>query len=249
MVFNWFFSDVFEKFYKKVSMLEKFLRIADKELLIDHFVELRGHFKQIKKILPELVELFNEETKIINKIPKSQYKSKLKIYSDNLRKELNELDVWVKNAQLLIEEILKVRSLYNIKKQKIKLRKVINHIKSLFINAQREAFDLVKLEKKWKKEVKKTELMKPVTKISIIGKLSNGWKLSEIQNVITELGGVVEDNPGGNHPYMIKFPKHRSIPLATSTPPFMLVKEVSAATGVNNKIIIASFIQGELLAA
>ena len=51
MVFNWFFSDVFEKFYKKVSMLEKFLRIADKELLIDHFVELRGHFKQIKKIL------------------------------------------------------------------------------------------------------------------------------------------------------------------------------------------------------
>jgi len=63
------------------------------------------------------------------------------------------------------------------------------------------------------------------------------------------LGGVVKPNPDGKHPYKIVFPGHRSIPLAESTPPFMLIREVSSATGTDNKILIASFYQGELVAA
>ena len=107
----------------------------------------------------------------------------------------------------------------------------------------------LKLEKAWKESIKTSHKRKrPISKIVIVGKLNNGWSLSNIQSVIIELGGVVKPNPGGTHPYKIIFPPRHSIPLAESTPPFMLVKEVSSATGKDNKTLIASFSQGKLLA-
>ncbi len=80
-----------------------------------------------------------------------------------------------------------------------------------------------------------------------MGKLNNGWRLSDVQSVVVDLGGVVEPNPRGTHPYKIVFPGRRSIPLAESTSPFALVREVSSATGINNKILVASFSRGELV--
>lgn len=152
------------------------------------------------------------------------------------------------NALALVEEILKIRVLTQVQEQKQKLKTIINHITNILITVQRDAFELVKLEKAWKISVKATH-KKPIAKIPIVGRLTNGWRLSNIQSVVIDLGGVIEPNPGGTHPYKIVFPGHRSIPLAESTPPFMLVREVSSATGVNPKALIASFSQGELLAA
>ncbi len=248
MILNWFFKDEFEQFYSQVERLQEFLRIVDKELLIDHFVELRRHFRQIKKILPQLTILYQEELKTLNHIPESDYKESLKKFSAELGKELSDLENWVNNALALVEEVLKIRVLTQVQEQKQKLRTVINHITTILIKAQRDAFELVKLEKAWKTSIKKAH-KKPVAKISVIGRLNNGWRLSNIQNVVFDLGGVVEPNPGGTHPYKIVFPRHRSIPLAESTPPFMLVREVNLAIGIDTKVLIASFSQGELVAA
>ena len=248
MVLNWFFKDEFEQFYSRVERLQKFLRIVGKELLLDHFVELRRHFRQIKKILPKLNRLYQEELRTVARIPESDYKEKLKKFSVDLEKELSDLENWVNNALALVEEILKIRVLTQVQEQKQKLETIINHITNLLIKAQRDAFELVKLEKAWKKSIKKAH-KKPIAKISVVGKLNNGWCLSDIQSVIIDLGGVVKPNPDGKHPYKIVFPGHRSIPLAESTPPFMLIREVSSATGTDNKILIASFYQGELVAA
>lgn len=77
MVLNWFFKDEFEQFYSRVERLQTFLRIIDTELLIDHFVEVRRHFRQIKRILPKLTSLYQEELKLIKHIPESDYKEKL----------------------------------------------------------------------------------------------------------------------------------------------------------------------------
>ena len=49
MVLNWFKQNEFKKFYIRIKRLQKFIRISEKEVLIEHFVELRRHFKQIKK--------------------------------------------------------------------------------------------------------------------------------------------------------------------------------------------------------
>lgn len=248
MVLNWFFKDEFERFYNQVERLQKFLRIVDRELLIDHFVELRRHFKQIKRILPKLTELYQEECKTINLVPESDYKEKLKQFSIDLEKELNDLQNWVNNALALVEEILKIRVLTQVQEQKQKLKTIINYIINILITAQRDAFELVKLEKAWKKSIKIAH-KKSIARIPVVGRLTNGWSLSNIQSVIISLGGVIEPNPGGTHPYKIIFPGHRPIPLAASTPPFMLVREVSTATGINPKVLIASFSHGELVAA
>lgn len=56
-------------------------------------------------------------------------------------------------------------------------------------------------------------------------------------------------NRGGEHPYKIIFPNQRSIPLGPSTPPDLLVKEVSTATGIPTKTIKASFNSAELVPA
>ena len=130
---------------------------------------------------------------------------------------------------------------------KQKLIKIIYYIVQFLETEQRNSFELVKLEKSWKNNNKKLEQIR-ITKIQVIGKLNNGWRLSDIQNVINNLGGEVQTNKG-SHPYKIIFPKHRPIPLAESTPPFKLVKEISAITGVENKILIVSFYSGELLSA
>jgi len=248
MVLNWFLKDEFEQFYSRIERLQKFLRIVDKELLINHFVELRRHFRQIKRILPKLTHLYQEELKTVNLIPESNYKESLRKFSADLGDEIGDLENLVNNALALIEEILKIRALTQVQEQKQKLKTIINHITTILIQAQRDAFELVKLEKAWKKSIKALH-QKPIAKISVIGKLNNGWRLSDIQGVIIDLGGIVEPNPSGTHPYKIVFPGHRSIPLAESTPPFMLVREVSSATGIDNKILIASFSQGQLVAA
>jgi len=247
MVLNWFFKDEFEKFYIKVERLQKYLRIADKELLIDHFVELRVHFRQIKKLLPKLIKLYRKELKIIEKIPESEYRTKLKKFAKNLEKELDALKSWVNNALVLLEEILKIRVLDRVVVQKQKLRKIINHLTNLLISSQRDAFELVQLEKSWKKSVKKG-VGKPASKIQVVGRLRNGWNLGDIQNVIIDLGGKVEPNKG-SHPYKIVFPKQRKIPLAESTHSLVLVTQISRITNVDKKTLIASFAQGELLAA
>ncbi len=247
MAFDWIFSDEFEKFYKRVKKLKNFMRIADKELLIDHFVELRRHFKQMKIMMPKLIKLHNAELTIINNIAESDYKKKLNKYTDNLGKGLLTLDNLMKNAIILIEEILRIRNSSQILLNKQKLITIISYIIQFLETEQRDSFELVKLEKVWKKNEKRLQ-QKNTVKVQIIGKLNNGWRLSDIQNVVNELGGEVQTNKG-SHPYKIIFPKCRPIPLAESTPPFRLVREISSITGVENKILIVSFYSGELLSA
>ncbi len=244
MVFGWFFKDEFHQFYTEIERVQRIINISEKDLLLDHFVELRAHFKTIKKLLPVLLRLYVKEVETIKKIPESEYKQKLTSFAVDLQKELAELPQWVSNSELLIEEILKIRVIAQVAEQKNKIQKIILHISSVVDQAQRDAFALVKIEDQWKNE-KKAE--PSAAKLSIEGTLSNGWRLRNIQNVVLALGGVVKPNPGGTHPYKIVFPHQRSIPLATSTPPFLLIKEVSHATGVDNKVLIASFAQGALV--
>ncbi|MAG73386.1 hypothetical protein CL620_03660 [archaeon] len=247
MVLGWFFRDEFGEFYNRVERLQKFLVIVDEELLLNHFKEVRAHFRCMRRILPRLTQLYKDEQEKIRTLPASEYKKKLTKFAADLELKLNEFTSWINNAVAAVEKILKNRVLTNIEEDKIRLKKIINHITSVLIKAQRDAFALVKLEKRAVKSTAKNQ-RKPVSRIPVVGKLYNGWRLRDIQSVIIDLGGVVEPNDGA-HPYKIRFPHHRSIPLATSTPPFMLVREVSAATSVDNKVLIASFSQGELLAA
>jgi hypothetical protein len=244
MVFNWFFKDEFQQFYTEIERMQRIVGISEKDLLVDHFVELRAHFKTIKKLIPVLLRLYRREVETIKKIPESEYKQKLVEFASDLQRKLNDLPTWVNNGELLIEEILKIRVIAQVTGQKNKIQRIILHISSIVDKSQQDAFALVKIEEQWKKE-KKAETT--VSKLSLEGTLSNGWRLRNIQNVVLALGGIVKPNPGGTHPYKIVFPKQRSIPLATSTPPFLLVKEVSSATGRDNKALIASFAQGALV--
>ena len=249
MVLNWFFKNEFEKFYAEIERVQKLIQISEKDLLIDHFVELRAHFKQIEKIYPILIKLYLIELDTIHTLSESNYKQRLEKYALELQKLLIDFESWIKNAVLIIDDVLKIRMLARCAEQKHKLERVILHMKEILDTAQRDAFSLVKLEKERKRL---RSLKKPLfsKRVGITGKLNNGWTLNNIQNVIIELGGKVEENPGGAHPYKIIFPRYfRAIPLASSTPPFLLVKEVNHATGVDNKILIASFYQGELVAA
>lgn len=249
MVLNWFFKDEFERFYVQIERTEKLIKISEKDFLIDHFVELKAHFKQIERLYPLLIALYLKEVETIATFSESEYKRKLEKYAEELQKLLMEFKGWIKNADHLIEEVLKIRIVPRCTEQKQKLEKIIFHIKNVLDRAQTDAFALLRLEKE-RKRIR--GLKKPLssTRINITGKLSNGWTLSNIQNVIIELGGKVEENAGGAHPYKIIFPQHtRVIPLATSTPPFLLVREVNQATMVDNRILIASFYQGELIAA
>jgi hypothetical protein len=246
MVLDWFFGDVFEKFYTRVERLQKFVRISKQDLKIDHYVELRRHFKEIKRFFPEVLKSYEKEVKAIDEIPDSDFEEKLTTYALDLQKELDSLEVWISNALNLIEEVLRIRVMGRVQEQKEKIVHIVSIITGVLVKAQRNAFELVKMEKAWKKNIKKTP-KKPIAKIRIVGKLSNGWRLSNIQSVILDLGGYIE--PGGNHRYKIRFSGRRSLPLAESTPPFALVKEVSARTGIEKSVIIASFYRGELVAA
>lgn len=152
------------------------------------------------------------------------------------------------NALALVEDILRVRVLTQVQEEKQKLKTIVKHITYILIKAQRDAFELVKLENAWKRSVKKA-CKEPIARMPLVGKLNNGWRLSDIQSVVIELGGVIEPNPGRQHPYKIMFKGHRPVPLAESTPPFMIVRELSSVTGVSNKSLIASFSQGGLVTA
>jgi hypothetical protein len=248
MVLNWFFRDEFEQFYSRVERLQKFLRIAEREWLIDHFVELRRHFRKMKMLLPELTRSYQKESETINHLPESEYKEKLETFSAEVSEEIRDLEGLVNTALVLVEDVLKIRVIKQVNEQKDKLKIIIDKITNILIKAQQNSFELIKLEKAWKKAVKRAH-KKQITKIRVVGKLNNGWRLSDIQDVVIELGGVVLPNRGGNHPYKIVFPKHRAIPLAASTPPLMLVKEVASATRIDSKRLVVCFSQGELIAA
>lgn len=238
--------DEFEEFYKLIERLQKFPRIEQRDLKLDHFVELRKHFRRMKILFPALHKLFQDELKTIDRFPESNYKEGLNKFSKDLAKKLAELEQWINNALHLTEETLKIRMMPQLIQHKVKLMEIIRSITEIITESQRDAFELVKLEQAWKKTLKK-EKMRPVSKIQVVGKLSNGWRLSDIQGVVIDLGGKIVNNRG-DHPYKIIFPRKRPIPLASSTPPFMLVREVSHETNVDKRIIVASFSKGELVA-
>ena len=83
MVLNWFRKDEFRQFSRLVERLQKHVRIADRELLIEHFVELRRHFRKIKAIYPKLKKLYHEEQKLIEFIPEFGYRRRLKQLSSD----------------------------------------------------------------------------------------------------------------------------------------------------------------------
>ncbi len=172
------------------------MMVADKELLIDHFVELRRHFKQMEIMMPDLIKLYKDETKSINNIPESDYKEKLNNNSEKIKKELFDLEKLTYNALILIEDILKIRETNKISENKFKLKKIIPYLSQVLDKIQNCAFESMEIEKAWKKTINKK--CKAV-KISVCGKLNNGWSLSKIQNVINELGGEVQTNRG-SHP-------------------------------------------------
>lgn len=250
MVLEWFSKDEFAKFHRRVERLQKFLILSNKEMSLDQFVELRRHFKQMKTILPELIRLYDDELKTISLIPDSEYKKALENLSNNLKKKLDGLDSWINNAQALVEEVLAIRVLTRVSEQKRKLERIITYLSNLLTNAQKDFYGLTELEKNWKAAIKIAH-SKPIARIPIMGKLSNGWQLSKIRDVIIDLGGEVikNPNPGGRHPYLIKFSGERKIPLGESTPPYELIKEVSYTTGIKNNVLAESFNRGHLVAA
>ncbi len=219
MVLEWFSKDEFAKFHRRVDRLQKFLMISNKEMSLDQFVELRRHFKQMKTILPELVKLYDDELKTISLIPDSEYKKALENLSKILKKKLDGLESWINNALALVEEVLEIRVLTRVSEQKQKLEKIITYLNNLLTNAQKDFYGLTELEKNWKEEIKIAH-NKPIARIPIMGKLSNGWQLSKIRDAIIDLGGEVVKNPSaGDHAYLIRFPKNRPIPLVESSTP------------------------------
>jgi len=249
MVFNWFKKDVFVEFYRRIKRLDKFVKISEGELQIEHFVELRRHFKKISDLFAIALEYYIKELDAMKSAPESEYKIELKKLSLKLREELEELRQLIGNGLLKIEEILKIRVISKVDTQKEELINIILYIKSNLNKVEKNAIRLVVIEKELKKHTKKA-YKKPFARIIIVGKLNNGWPLKDIRDVIIDLGGVVVENPGSRkHPYKINFPGYRKIPLGKSTPPNLLITQISKITGIGNQILRNSFSQGKLLAA
>ena len=244
--FHWFFQDEFEKFHSSVEELREFVKKEDEELLTNDFNGLKEHFKQMKGLLPNISNLYSKELEKIEKdISDPDYKTKLERLSSEIKNYLVNLVGWIDSGLSSIEVISEITNSSKVIKQKNNLITIINNITNILNETLKKGLALVSLEKKWEK-FSKGEKLEPVSKIQIVGKLNDAdWTLSHIQNVIVELGGKVI-TADGSHPYKIIFDKHR-MPLGKSTPPDLLVSEVSEATGKDGDILRRSFSKGKLL--
>ena len=214
--------EIIKEIYKRIKYIKKFLNVSDRDILIDHFVELRRHFKIINQLLDDMQLLFFESFKI-EEIQVANEKERIKIEKlfYVVKKEFWNIKILIKKAIGYNEDILKIRVINQVRKQKNELIKIIRSIDS---NMNRIRKILDKLLDYMKEYMTTVE---PISKIDMLHKaLSNGWKLSNIQNVVIELGGFIKENPGGQHPYKIVFVGNRPIPLATSTPPELLLNEI-----------------------
>ncbi len=254
MVLDWFFRDDFEEFYKRVERLARKVRILEKETSkkreweLEDVKEIRRHFKKIKKLLPGLSESLNREAKTIMERRDNDYTRRLKEFVLELKIKTEELENSIETAEKRVKEMLKIRKLPAVKKDIEDTKKTINYLEQLLLNTEREAITVSKLEKEFKKKLKaeSKEKIKPVSKLNMRGELRNGWPLRNVRDVVVELGGSIERNKG-RHPFKIVFEKKRAIPLAESTPPRALVRQLSERTGVPPPKIFKSISQGELV--
>jgi len=251
---HWFFQNDYEKFYSRVVRLQKFLKLEDENLLIDHFEELRTHFRQMKISLLEILDIYVKEYNKIEEIPDSDNKVQLLQVFSELKMSLNGLMSWNNSGLIQTERILKMRSIPKLIKKEdqiIELKNsliiIINHITDFLFETGKKVLGLVELEKEIEGS-SKDKMITPVSKIPIVGKLKErGWPFSEIQTVVVELGGVMIDTKKGDHPIKIRFKGKRQIPLAKSTPADALISEVADASGKDRDTIENSFNQGKLV--
>jgi len=217
-------------------------------LLIEHFEELRTHLKKIKVLILALFELIRKEKEKIGELNISGIKELLEIKLINLQQHLQDSYRYVIEAINVAEKTLKVRDIRMIDVEKNKLRTIIVHIAFMENEIKKEARVLLEKYQEAQNRAKEKEMLRSQA-IPLQGRLRDGWRLNDIQAVIIDIGGKVVQTKGGEHPYKIIFPNSRTIPLGPSTPPNLLIKEVSFATGVKAKVIEASFNQAELISA
>ncbi|MBI2658956.1 hypothetical protein HYX05_02530 [Candidatus Woesearchaeota archaeon] len=247
MFLDWLRKDEFKDFYQRVKRLEKFVKLSDKELLIDQYVELRTHFKKTKKLFHVILKLFSDELIKIKSLPQSQLKERLELLVADLNEKLSELRLLIDNGLELAEEILKIRVIGMVNEQKSKLMRLINYLLSIIDAIEEKAAEIRKIYSLAAQEVANSP-SEPVSRLSMVGRMYNLWPLNNIQSVIIELGGKIEKTDG-QHPYKIIFKGNRPIPLSKHSPPDAIVREVSRATGRSKKDIEASFAKGKFLAA
>ncbi|MBI2646971.1 hypothetical protein HYW99_00675 [Candidatus Woesearchaeota archaeon] len=245
--FKLFSNNEFQEFYSRTKRLRKLISISDKEFVVEHYEELRAHFKKIKRLFDKLLRLYSIEQSKIKLLQESQYKERLKTLIADLEIKLNYLRQLIDNGLFLSEKILKIRVVEMITEQKDKLSKVRINIIDMINDVEKESSEISILYKdaeNYTKDVDKD----PRSWIDMSGRMENLWRLNNIQNVIIELGGRIKQSDG-RHPFKIEFPGLRPIPLGPHTPPDELVSEVVKATRKPKNVIRASFSKGELVNA
>ncbi len=245
MVWNWFFRDAFVDFEKRLERLDKFVRIAQADVKIEHYQELKSHLRKMFSLLPTLKSDLEKEVVQIAGMPPPMAVNADKLLRQ-IRVVMQQVESYMGSMLGHVELALEIRVPAQTLEQKQKLEKAIVGIIEMLQNLHEAQAELLVKSAAWK--VQKGAL-KRAPQIEITGRLSNGWRLADIQRVVVSLGGRVEETRGGAHPYRIVFEKQRPIPLAESTPWYMLVREVSKATGFEKKNLIMSFHRGALLAA
>ncbi len=247
MLLDFFKRDEFKEFYSRSKRLRRLINLVQNEFLIEHFIELRAHLKKIRKLILVIADLFEKEYKKIELIDEPKFKKTLEIEALELQNNLKYLSLLNLKAIDIIEYILKIRVNEKIKNEKNQLGSIINDMIYVIEKIKKQAQGLESLYNEAREETDKKLPIKAQA-ITLTGKLGNGWSLNRnIQPVINALGGRVEPTHGGQHPYKIILPGYK-IPLAASTPPQALVKEVSNATRMKPNVIVNSFNKGRLIA-
>lgn len=249
-----------KKFNKRIKILKKIINIHKNRFSIEDFQELKRHFLKIRSIVKDFLVDYKKCNDICEKIEK--YGKELEKYSIkeekiNFSDILKEYYKYLISTQNLIEEgfkhiefILKKRLIIKVQYELEEVEKIVNSLNFFpqFVDENIEKkleYKLQELEKRTKElEDFSQKMMRPVTKITIVGRLNNGWRLNDIQKVVIALGGRVIPTRGGTHPYRIIFPKTRSIPLAESTPPEELVSEISKITKIKKETLRTYFRRG-----
>ncbi|HLC64506.1 MAG TPA: hypothetical protein VJI46_00110 [Candidatus Nanoarchaeia archaeon] len=230
-----FHSGEYRKFKSTLNRMKKFERIAERELYTENYKELFRHIKNLRLIYPMLIENYKRETGKMSNLPQvGQLNETIAKVDNGLRTIKSYLD----SASSIVEEIL--RNQDQSKKDKLLL-----NLRGLIPLLEKAERDFKELDHEEITLSKLPPIIKPITKIPIAGALRNGWKLSDIQNVIVELGGRVEKT-GGRHPYAIKIGKAQ-MPLAESTPWDNLVVLVARETKIPSGLLRKSFSSGRLI--
>lgn len=244
MLIDWFTSNEFKQFKARVKYLGRFVSLSKGELLIGHYEELRTHFKKIRKILLELIELYIKELNKIKTVQQSQNKERFEVLSSELRLKLETLQRLIDSGLIITEEILKIRVVGMITEHKNKLVKIIDNIAYLVEEIKEGSSEIKEM---YEAQEKSATYVQPITKISLTGRVYNLWPLNNVQNVINQLGGRIIKTGGGEHPYKIVFQGTRTIPLGKHTAPDALVRELSKITGQSKRTLEASFAKGKLV--